>query len=150
MMTTPSRQDSYWDSPGTLHASEVLTPSQCWALATTQTMGRLGFLREGLLNIFPVNYFVLDEHVYFRTRADGLIATSYLEHAAFQTDFVDMTTQSGWAILVNGPATRVQDPDRLSILWGKVAEEPWAPGLRDLFFDFTPEHVRGRRFHTTH
>ncbi|MFJ6003800.1 pyridoxamine 5'-phosphate oxidase family protein [Arthrobacter sp. NPDC092385] len=149
-MTTPPSQDNYWETPGALHASEALTPSQCWALATTQSMGRLGFFREGLLEIFPVNYFVLDEHVYFRTRADGIIATSYLEHAAFQTDFADTTTQSGWTILANGPAIRVEDPDLLTTLWGKVAEEPWAPGLRDLFFALKPTHLRGRRLHTTH
>ena len=149
-MTTSPSQDSYWEAPGALHASEALTPAQCWALATTQSMGRLGFFREGLLNIFPVNYFVLDEHVYFRTSADGIIATSYLEHAAFQTDYADTTARSGWTILANGPATRVEDPDLLTTLWGKAAEEPWAPGLRDLFFVLKPTHVRGRRLHTTH
>lgn len=149
-MTTPSSQDSYWGTPGALHASDTLSPSQCWALATTQTMGRLGFFHEALLNIFPVNYFVLDEHVYFRTRAEGVIATSYLDHAAFQADFTDTATKSGWTILANGPATRVEDPELLTTLWGKASEEPWAPGLRDLFFALKPTHVRGRRLHTTH
>lgn len=86
-------------------------------------MGRLGFFREGLLNIFPVNYFVIDEHVYFRTRADGMFATSYLGHAAFQTDFADINTKSGWTVLANGPATRVEDPALLTTLWGKYTEE---------------------------
>ncbi|MFC3299198.1 pyridoxamine 5'-phosphate oxidase family protein [Arthrobacter agilis] len=147
-MTPPPRQDAYWETPGALHASDPLTPSQCWALATTQSVGRLGFFREGLLDIFPVNFFVLDERVYFRTRADGVIATSHLEHAAFQIDHTDATTQSGWTILVNGPAIRVDDPDTLTILWGKAAEEPWAPGLRDLFFELTAVQVRGRRLRT--
>ncbi|WP_247826169.1 pyridoxamine 5'-phosphate oxidase family protein [Arthrobacter antioxidans] len=147
MSTTP-RQDSYWDMPGALHASEALTPSQCWALATTQSLGRLGFFHEGFLNIFPVNYFVLDEHLYFRTRADGTIASSYLEHAGFQVDLTDRNTQSGWTVLANGPATRVEDPALLTTLWGKVSEEPWAPGLRDLFYEMAPIRLRGRRLST--
>ncbi|MHA7220687.1 pyridoxamine 5'-phosphate oxidase family protein [Arthrobacter sp. MDT1-48-3] len=133
-----------------MHASDALTPSQCWALVTTQSTGRLRFFRDGLLEIFPVNYFVLDERVYVRTRADGIIATSHLEHAAVQTHSTDRTTQSGWTVLVNGPAARVEDPELLTTLWGTAAEEPWAPGLRDLFFALTPAHVRGRRLHTTH
>lgn len=148
-MTRSPSQDSYWEAPGTLYASDALTPAQCWALATTRSTGRLGFFHAGLLNIFPINYFMLDEHVYFRTSAAGIIATSSLEHAAFQTDFADPTTRSGWTILVNGPATRVEDPDLLTTLWGKAAPEPWAPGLRDLFFRLVPGHVRGRRLHTT-
>lgn len=149
-MTTSPSQDSYWENPGVLRASDALTPSECWALATTQSMGRLGFFHEGLLNIFPVNYFVLDEQVYFRTTTDGIIATSHLEHAAFQTDFADMTTRSGWTVLVNGPVARVEDPDLLTKLWGKIAEEPWAPGLRDQFYALKPTLVRGRRLHPTH
>jgi hypothetical protein len=88
---------------------------------------------------------VLDHRVYFRTSADGVIATSYLEHAAFQVDSVDRTRQHGWTVLINGPATRVEDPGLLTTLWGKVSDEPWAPGLRDLFLTVAPEHVRGRR-----
>ncbi len=145
IMTSFPSQDTFWDSPGALRASEALTPTECWALATTQSTGRLGFYREGLLNIFPVNYFVLDQHVYFRTSADGVIATSYLEHAAFQADFVDRTRQDGWTVLINGPATRVEDSGLLTTLWGKLSEEPWAPGHRDLFLTVAPDHVRGRR-----
>ncbi|MHA7238707.1 pyridoxamine 5'-phosphate oxidase family protein [Arthrobacter sp. TMS1-12-1] len=147
-MSTAPRQDSYWDIPGALHASETLTPSQCWALATTQSLGRLGFFHEGFLNIFPVNYFVLDERVYFRTRADGSIAGSHLEHAAFQVDATDRTSQSGWTILANGPVTRVEDPDLLKTLWGRLSEEPWAPGLRDVFYELAPTRMRGRRLST--
>ncbi len=149
-MTTTPNQDAYWDSPGALRTSDQIPPSECWALATTQTMGRLGFLRDGLLNIFPVNYFVLDDHVYFRTSADGTIATGHLDHAAFQIDQVNKTSSDGWTILFNGPATPVKDPELLTILWGKAVDEPWASGQRDLFHSLAPTHVRGRRAGTAH
>ena len=148
-MTTTPHQDEFWDSPGTVRTSTILTDLECWALATTRSSGRLGFFRDGLLDIFPVNYFVLDNHVYFRTSADGIIATSYLEHAAFQIDHVDKEAYSGWTILLNGPAVRVEDPSLLTTLWGKAIDEPWAPGQRDLFFDLAPTLVRGRRVGTT-
>jgi hypothetical protein len=149
MPTTPN-QDTYWESAGASRASHVIPTSECWALATTQSAGRLGFFREGLLDIFPVNYLVIDEHLYFRTSEDGTIATSHLEHAAFQIDHVDKEARSGWTILLNGPATRVEDPTLLTTLWGKAVDEPWAPGQRDLFFDLAPTLVRGRRIGAAH
>ncbi|WP_199279000.1 pyridoxamine 5'-phosphate oxidase family protein [Arthrobacter sp. CAN_A2] len=149
---TPSiaHQDAYWESPGMVATSEALTSGESWALATTQSTGRLGFFRDGLLDIFPVNYFVMAEHLYFRTSADGTIATSYLDHAAFQIDDVDQAARTGWTILFNGPATRVEDPSLLTTLWGKTIDAPWASGQRDLFFDLAPSLVRGRRTGTTH
>lgn len=149
-MTTTPNHDAYWDSPGSLRTSDALVPSESWALATTRSTGRLGFFRDGLLDIFPVNYFVIDERVYFRTSTDGIIATSLLEHAAFQVDHVDRDTHSGWTILLNGPVSRVDDPALLTTLWGKAVDEPWAPGQRDRFYSLTPTHVRGRRVSTTH
>lgn len=58
-----------------------------------------------------------DDHVYFRTSADGTIATSYLDHAASQIDHVAKDAPGGWTILLNGPATRVTNSALLAILW---------------------------------
>ncbi|TYC98629.1 pyridoxamine 5'-phosphate oxidase family protein [Arthrobacter echini] len=143
-------EDSSWGTPGTLRASDALPPSECWALASTRSTGRLGFFRDGLLDIFPVHYVVLDERIYFRTSADGIIATSDLGRAAFQVDQVNKETHSGWSILANGPVTRVEDPGLLTTLWGKAVEEPWAPGQRDLFFCLAPTQLRGLRVSTAH
>ncbi len=149
MMTTPNRH-TFWESPGPMRTSTVLTQQECWALATTQSSGRLGFFRDGLLDILPVNYFVMADHVYFRTSVDGVIATSNLDRAAFQIDHVDKEAFSGWTILLNGPAARVEDPALLTTLWGRAIDEPWAPGQRDLFLEMAPTLVRGRRVGTTH
>ncbi|AUZ88695.1 pyridoxamine 5'-phosphate oxidase family protein [Arthrobacter agilis] len=148
--TPPAIQGAYWESQSIQNTATVLTSTECWALAATQSAGRLGFFREGLLDIFPVNYFVRADHVYFRTSAGGTIATSYLEHAAFQIDQVDREARSGWTVLLNGPATRVEDPSLLTTLWGKAVDEPWAPGQRNLFFELTPSTVRGRQMGATH
>jgi hypothetical protein len=141
---------TYWDSPDAARTSEVLSSTECWALATTQAMGRLGVLHNGLLDIFPVNYFVMADHLYFRTSTAGTIATSYLEHAAFQIDHIDKEARSGWTILFNGLLSRVEDPSLLTTLWGKSMDEPWAPGQRDLFFNLSPNLVRGRHIGIRH
>ncbi len=149
-MSTMPTSETYWDTPGTLRASDTLTPSECWALATTQSTGRLGFFREGLLDIFPVSYVILDERVYFRTSVDGVIATSDLNHVAFQIDQVNQEARSGWSVLANGPATPVEDEALLTRLWGMTMEEPLAPGRRDRFYCLAPTHLRGRRVGTAH
>ncbi|WP_028281181.1 pyridoxamine 5'-phosphate oxidase family protein [Arthrobacter sp. H5] len=78
-MTTPLDQDEFWDSPGLLRASQPLSTDECWALLAGQTTGRIGFLHEGLVTIFPLNYIVHDRGVYFRTSEEGVIARGQLE-----------------------------------------------------------------------
>ncbi|WP_035771612.1 pyridoxamine 5'-phosphate oxidase family protein [Arthrobacter sp. Br18] len=148
-MISPSVDSEYWDAPGLLRASETLSTEECWALATRQTMGRIGFSHDGLLNIFPLNYFVHDNGIYFRASPDGIMARSSLENVAFQADLVNRDTRSGWTILANGPAARIDDPELLTTLWGTHAEEPWAPGQRNAFYGIKPTQIRGRRVHTT-
>ncbi len=76
------------------------------------------------------------------------IASSFLEHAGFQIGLTERSTQSGRTVLANGPATRVDDPAFLTTLWSKVSEEPWAPGMRDLFYEMAPTRMRDRRLST--
>lgn len=150
-LPTPDlRQETYWDSPGMVSTSEEMTDPECWALATTQSTGRLAFIHDGLLDIFPVNFFVMAERIYFRTSPDGTIATTPLVQAAFQLDQANKEARSGWTIIFNGPVTPVEDPSLLTTLWGKPADEPWAPGQRDAFFTLSPTLVRGRRIGTSH
>lgn len=148
--STPADDRHYWESPGTHSTSAALTEVECWALAATQATGRLGFFCPGVLDIFPVNYLVMANHVYFRTSTDGAIATSYLAHAAFQIDHIDRQPRSGWTVLINGAVTQIKDSNLLTELWGKAIDEPWAPGPRNLFLRVTPTLVRGRRIGIAH
>jgi hypothetical protein len=145
---TPNR-DVHRDSPDALRTSEVLTGVECWALLATRSIGRLCSSRDGLPDNSPVNFVVLADHLHFRTSADIGIPTDYLEHAALQVDDVDEGVRSRWTILLNGAATRVEDPAILDALWGDPMDGPGAPGQRDLFFELAPTFVRGRRLGTT-
>ncbi|MBG6181818.1 pyridoxamine 5'-phosphate oxidase family protein [Arthrobacter sp. CAN_A1] len=149
-MTAPTVSDEFWDTPGLLRASQSLNTDECWALIAGQTSGRIGFLHDGLVTIFPLNCIVHDRAVYFRTSADGVIATSQLERAAFQLDHIDTVARSGWTILINGILERIDAPDLLKTLWGSRADEPWAPGQRNVFFGISPRKISGRRLHPEH
>ncbi|MHA7155733.1 pyridoxamine 5'-phosphate oxidase family protein [Arthrobacter sp. TMN-50] len=149
-MTAPTVSDEFWDTPGLLRASQTLNADECWALMAGQTTGRIGFLYEGMVTIFPLNCIVYDGGVYFRTSEDAVIARSQLEQAAFQLDHIDTPTRSGWTILVNGPVNRITDPALLKTLWGSRADEPWAPGQRNVFFGISPRKISGRRLRAAH
>ncbi|MDQ0735091.1 pyridoxamine 5'-phosphate oxidase family protein [Arthrobacter agilis] len=143
-------QDAYGESEGGLNAAKALTSAQCWALAATQSAGRLGFFRDGVLDIVPVSYFMMADHVYFRTSTEGTNAASYLEHAAFQIDRIDTEARSGWSVLLNGSATRVADPSLVRPLWAEAVDQPWAAGQRDQFFNLARSMARGRLMGATH
>lgn len=148
-MTSTTHNDEFWDAPGLLRASDQLSTDECWALIAGQTTGRIGFLHEGQVTIWPLNCIVYDRGVYFRTAEDGVIARSGLERAAFQLDHIDSVARSGWTILVNGRVERVTDPGLLTTLWGRPTDEPWAPGQRNVFFCISGDRISGRRVHPT-
>lgn len=148
-MTSTTHNDEFWDAPGLLRASDQLSTDECWALIAGQTTGRIGFLHEGQVTIWPLNCIVYDRGVYFRTAEDGVIARSGLERAAFQLDHIESVARSGWTILVNGRVERVTDPGLLTTLWGRPTDEPWAPGQRNVFFGITGDRISGRRVHPT-
>lgn len=149
-MNTHTSDSDFWDSPGLLRASEEISPDQCWALIAGQTTGRLGFLLDGWVTIFPLNCVIHDRTVYFRTSPEGVIARQQISRAGFQLDHIDAGTRSGWTILVNGTLQRATDPELLKTLWGRPAEEPWAPGQRNVFFGISTEKISGRQVSPAH
>lgn len=144
-----TNENESWEMPGTLKVGEDLSVDECWKLLTTQRTGRIGFVRESAVTIFPVNYLVRDRGIYFRTADDGDIARSLpLDGVAFQIDEVKTAEMAGWAILVQGTAELIQDEELLTKLWGSMMEEPWAGGQRNTFVGIQPGSVTGRKVHT--
>ena len=140
-----SREDEWRGQPGTLHMSEDLSDTRCWALLSTHQTGRIGFLRNGAVQIYPVNYLVHDGALYFRTRDDGDIGSLLpLNGCAFQVDEVRSEAMAGWSVLANGTADAVRDEALLTELWGRSAEEPWAGGSRTTFVGIQPTQISGR------
>lgn len=139
------REDEYRGQPGTLHMSEDLSETKCWALLSTQQTGRFGFLRDGSVQIYPVNYLVQDGGIYFRTREDGDIGSVLpLGDCAFQVDEVRSEAMAGWSVLANGTADIVRDDALLTELWGRSAQEPWAGGSRTTFVQIRTSKISGR------
>lgn len=124
---------------------EELSPEQCWALIPTQRVGRLAVSINNHPDVFPVNYRVADRQIYFQTAAGLKLAAAVLsDGVAFEVDTIDNDTETGWSIVVKGPAVEMESLEDL-----EFAEElrisPWAAGPKERFIRIDPVAITGRR-----
>ncbi|MHA7241473.1 pyridoxamine 5'-phosphate oxidase family protein [Arthrobacter sp. TMS1-12-1] len=141
--------DDFWEMPGVGRAHQSLEPEECWALLSTGQTGRVGFVRDGRVFIFPVNYLVHDQAIFFRTSASGDLGRSPLDRVAFQVDHVIPEQMSGWSVLVQGSTAAVQDEALSASVWGRMTNEPWADGNRRHLVQVAPASISGRRVGTS-
>ena len=94
---------SHTDEAGT---PETLPQNQCWALLRSRELGRLAFVLDGRVEVFPITYLVHDDVVVFRTsRGSKLSAVRTHSMVAFEVD--DVEDGVAWSIIVRG---RVREP----------------------------------------
>lgn len=138
-------QDFAWDTAAN-HQSIDLSEAECWALLAGSGTGRVAYQQDGRVLVFPVNYVVHDQSVFFRTGRDSVLgAGAEYRNASFQIDDHDARRMDGWSVLLSGRAAAVVDPELLTELWGRRMREPWGGGQRDVFIGIEPTSVSGRR-----
>lgn len=122
-----------------------VSTEHCWRLATTEPVGRLGFVVDSVPKILPLNHTLHDGAVYFRTSAYGEIARSVEgQTVAFEVDHIYAADWSGWSVLITGVAHRVDDSTTLAALWSPHRANPWADGSRNVWIEIEPREVSGR------
>lgn len=133
------------DDMGPRGINREVAPEQCWRLAATEPVGRLGFVVESVPRIVPLNHTLHDGAVYFRTSAYGEIARSVQgQRVAFEIDHIYAEDWSGWSVLITGLARRVEDSKTLAALWSPHRVQPWADGSRNVWIEIDPQEVTGR------
>jgi nitroimidazol reductase NimA-like FMN-containing flavoprotein (pyridoxamine 5'-phosphate oxidase superfamily) len=133
---------------GRHHRHEDLDVDECWNLLRSAQTGRIAFVHGSRIEVFPVNYVVGKESIFFRTSAYGAVGASLRDApASFQIDDFDDSLQEGWSVLASGHARFVEAADLRAELRGTEWPEPWADGIRWLFIGIHPEQVTGRRVH---
>ncbi|UPO76754.1 pyridoxamine 5'-phosphate oxidase family protein [Arthrobacter sp. Helios] len=141
----PSSERFEWESVSP-HESQKISEAECWALLSGEDTGRIAFLQDGRLLVFPVNYLVHGKSVYFRTSSQsGLALLPGDLNTSFQVDSHDGERMAGWSVLVSGRANAVRDEALLTTLWGLRAAAPYGGGERNLFVGIEPTEVTGRR-----
>ena len=139
------------DGAATKPVLEPLDEAECLRLIAPGGIGRLAFNGRYGLTVLPVNYKVHDGAIVFRTAQDsptGEDLRTGIAHAeyqvAFEIDDIDLVAQSGWSVLVHGPAHHMAtEAERAAVLASGV--EPWPDGSREHAISITPQRVTGRR-----
>lgn len=130
---------------------EHLGKEECLRLISPGGIGRLAYSGRYGLTVFPVNYWVHEGSVVFRTAeyspTDEDLRTG-IPHAeyevAFEVDAIDPVAREGWSVLIHGPAHHMDLlGERDEVLRGGV--EPWAGGDRQHGIRIRPNRIAGRR-----
>lgn len=122
----------------------VLDEEECLARLATSTVGRIGQVRDGRVEIIPVNYRIDGRHLYLRTREDGILSGLHEEaDVAFEVDHIEALEGSGWSVLLGGRVERVE-PDEAESIEAAAHVRPWAGSERALWFRFVIERISGR------
>ena len=100
-----------------------LSPEECWAALKAAPIGRIALSVGNEVDIFPVNFLVVDETVVFRT-APGtkLLELTVNERVAFEVD--DFTDQNALSVVLKGRAERVELQSEMDVL-DSLGLEPW-------------------------
>ncbi|MFK0160594.1 pyridoxamine 5'-phosphate oxidase family protein [Streptomyces sp. NPDC090493] len=123
-----------------------LDRQECLSLLATVPVGRVVYTRHALPAVLPVNFGLDDDGaVLLRTSAASeLVRAVDGTVVAFEGDAVDAEAQSGWSVVVTGPATVVSDlaeHERLA----RTGPCSWAPAPHEVFVRIGPELVTGRQ-----
>ncbi|WES64458.1 pyridoxamine 5'-phosphate oxidase family protein [Microbacter sp. GSS18] len=128
----------------TTDAVVPLTDEECWARLQTQELGRLVTHVGDVLDIFPVNYFVDEATILFRT-AEGskLFEISINDEVLFEVD--DHTDADAWSVVVRGHAHRLEHTDEVERA-DSLPLKPWIPTVKYNYVRVVPTHLSGRAF----
>ena len=130
------------DTP--VRAFGPLTQSECIHLLETHSLGRLAWQAADSQQVRPINYVFRSGAVYFRPSPHGILSELVRPaHVALEVDDLDHHKGTGWSVIVYGRAKAVAALEVLE-QWETDDLVPWAPGVRNLFFQITPSRITGR------
>ena len=142
-MTTTTRAATT-RSDEAMPVPEELDPSECFRLLRRGVMGRLAVRDETGVDVFPVNYLVHENAVYFRSAPGSkLQRLTASPQVGFEVD--GRRGSEVWSVVVRGVARRLDSDEE--ILASGISEEPTALGGEKFnYVRIRPEQITGRRF----
>lgn len=124
---------------------DIIGEEDCFALLASTTVGRVGLVHDGRVEIIPVNYRMRGRDVIIRTGADGVLAAlPGAAGVAFEIDRHDDLSGSGWSVLLGGTFEVLSDAE-IDALESAERPLPWAGGERAVWLRLVVGRVSGRR-----
>lgn len=124
---------------------EVLSSDECFQLLAAVPVGRVAFMADGKIGVFPVTFRVDGAKIVFRSAVGSkLDAAEMARHVSFQADSWDPSTRTGWSVLATGLVHDVADEKRLAEL-EELDLDPWLGGEDMGWIEITVEEISGRR-----
>lgn len=121
----------------------VLDREDCIRRLGRGGIGRIGLTVDGEPAIFPVNYAVKGDDIYFLTAPGSkLAAAARGAVVAFEVDQIDPVEHFGWSVLVVGPSS-VVPPAEVEPLW-KLKLGRWVGGGPETQVRIRSDRVTGR------
>jgi hypothetical protein len=121
---------------------------ECLRLLASHRFGRLAVsVQNQPPMIRPVNY-VFDDgthSIVFRSGEGGKLRLLLgSRQAAFEIDGLDLSSRTGWSVVVKGVAEPITDPFEVRRL-ERAPLDPWAPGQRPHWLRIRARTISGRR-----
>jgi uncharacterized protein len=122
---------------------EILDEDTCWELLETKPLGRLAASVHGRVELFPMNYAVHDNAVYFRS-APGTKLDAIDGEAVFEADEASYMMKSGWSVIAWGTLEEVTDEaEREAAL--QLPLRPWSDTPKPYLLKLVVSRISGRR-----
>jgi len=123
---------------------EQLDAEGCQRLLRTNNLGRLALIVADRVDIFPVNYLVFDDDVYFRTAPGSkLDALGEKAQVAFEVD--GRGRREVWSVVVHGTARPVGDEELVQS--SRISRMPTdLPGEKNHYVQIVATEITGRTF----
>ncbi len=129
---------------------EVIPLAECVRLLDVQEVGRIAFINNDTIQLYPVNYAWDGEGIIFRVQPDSVLAKSQATGGSeiiIEVDRFDDRTKTAWSLIARGTPHAV-DPEKspeMSARLARLSLYPWADGERSSWYRLIPAPLTGRR-----
>jgi uncharacterized protein len=140
------------ESPDKVSYIRTLPETECFELLAVATVGRVGFVSPGGLQIIPMNYRLGAGHqLFMKTAPDGALArlAEIDASVAFEVDYHANDFRIAWSVLMNGTISRLDAAATAAYEQLRRQPVPWAGSGSFLPVRFVPRTISGRGLHRT-
>jgi nitroimidazol reductase NimA-like FMN-containing flavoprotein (pyridoxamine 5'-phosphate oxidase superfamily) len=125
---------------------EELGHDECLALMSTQRLGRLGVVVDGVPLVIPMGFVLDGETVVLQTNQGVKTLHAPLTTISFEVDHVDWDNEVGWSVLIQGIGEDISTAiDERSEALRALSSHSWAPPPADRWLTIVPRVITGRR-----